>query len=118
MNVPYRSYQIHIRIKAETNIKVGKLGIFTFPAGSYIYTGSAKRNIKARVQRHQSTKKKLRWHIDYLLASRHAVIQRIELFDEEECHLNKRTDGTILINRFGAADCRHRCGSHLKYIGL
>ena len=48
---------------------VGGLGTFDFPAGCYVYTGSPKRNLHARVARHHSRGKRLRWHIDYLLAA-------------------------------------------------
>jgi Uri superfamily endonuclease len=39
-------------------IGIGKLGPGEFPAGEYIYTGSGKRNIQAKVARHFSRAKK------------------------------------------------------------
>lgn len=35
--------------------------------GTYVYIGSAMNNIEKRVTRHLSKKKKMHWHIDYLL---------------------------------------------------
>ena len=55
-------------------LTVGRLGTFLFPVGRYIYTGSAKRSIEARIARHLRKKKTLRWHIDYLLASPKAKV--------------------------------------------
>ncbi|HSF57479.1 MAG TPA: DUF123 domain-containing protein [Candidatus Binatia bacterium] len=46
---------------------MGKLGDAVFPAGTYVYTGSAMKGLAARVKRHCSRKKKIHWHIDYLL---------------------------------------------------
>ena len=62
-----QSYQLFINVTKEINLKVGKLGRFIFPTGTYVYTGSAKKNIDKRIERHLSKKKKLHWHIDYLL---------------------------------------------------
>ncbi len=111
------SYQLYIVLNEVAEITIGKLGTFVFPAGHYVYTGSAKRNIHARVQRHLSIAKKLRWHIDYLLADPHARIDSTTLSEEEECQLNQRTSGEIIVYGFGASDCRQGCVSHLKYCG-
>ena len=112
-----RSYQLRFILKQTLVIEIGKLGRFKFPAGEYVYTGSAKRNIDARISRHLSKRKKLRWHIDYLLAASHAKIIRVDVFDIEECVVNKDAEGQILVLRFGATDCKNGCGSHLKYCG-
>jgi len=112
-----RTYQLHIRLHRTRVIQVGKLGRFRFPAGDYGYTGSARRNIEARVRRHRSRDKKLRWHIDYLLAQPEAGITGVQASREPECTVNARTPGTIVVARGGAGDCRAGCGSHLKYLG-
>lgn len=111
-----RSYQIHFILEETVVMEIGKLGKFEFPAGKYVYTGSARKNIEARVSRHLTKRKKLRWHIDYLLATSCARIIKVDLFDREECVVNQETEGKILVLRFGAADCRSNCGSHLKYV--
>ena len=62
------SYQLWIALRRPLDIEVGRLGVCRFPAGVYVYTGSAKRNLEARIARHCRKDKTLRWHIDYLLA--------------------------------------------------
>jgi len=111
------SYQLFILVKNKIRVQIGKLGLFNFPAGLYIYTGSAKRNIEARIARHLVKKKKNHWHVDFLLANPQVKITDYKIYLENECNLNQRTDGTILIQRFGASDCKNNCGSHLKFIG-
>ncbi len=111
-----KSYQIHLFLEEPVVLEIGKLGKFEFPAGVYVYTGSAKRNAEARISRHFSKNKKLRWHIDYLIGPYTKIIG-VERFDREECVVNQDIEGHILAPRFGATDCKNQCGSHLKYFG-
>lgn len=108
------TYQLTISISKPVIISVGKFGLCNFPAGEYIYTGSARQHIDARIARHLRTEKALRWHIDYLLNAAEASVIKVEQFAEPECEVNQRSKGVLLINRFGATDCVHGCGSHLK----
>ena len=117
-NLRVKSYQLHILVEHAVTILIGKLGSFQFPAGNYIYTGSGKTNLVERVFRHLSDVKKLRWHIDYLLSDSAVEIVGVTLSEEAECKLNQETAGEIIVPRFGAMDCRSRCGSHLKYLGV
>ncbi len=110
-----QSYQLFINVTNEINIKVGKLGRFFFPAGSYVYTGSAKKNIDKRIERHLSKKKNLHWHIDYLLNNDAVKIIYTKKSEMTECVLNKKTKGTIIIDGFGSSDCNLCCRSHLKF---
>ncbi|NOX91073.1 MAG: GIY-YIG nuclease family protein [Gammaproteobacteria bacterium] len=111
------TYQLHIILRQAQQVRVGRLSSFLFPAGYYLYTGSARRNLAARVRRHLSRQKKLRWHIDYLLMASATQVTAVGLFSETECRCNQRINGKILLAGFGASDCRARCGSHLKYLG-
>lgn len=111
------TYQLEIDLREDVVVQVGRLGRFRLPAGRYVYTGSARRHLVARLQRHLAAEKTLRWHIDYLLASKATSIVRIYLSNEQECKLNQKVNGEILAPRFGASDCRAGCGSHLKYQG-
>jgi Uri superfamily endonuclease len=111
------TYQLEIMLAAPARITIGRLGVYEFPAGRYIYTGGAKRNLDARVARHLRRDKRLHWHIDYLLASPSARVTAVERFSEAECAVNARTAGKLLVPGFGASDCRQRCGSHLKFLG-
>lgn len=112
-----RTYQLLIALAASAQITVGRLGRFDFPAGYYCYTGSARRNLEARVARHLAVDKALRWHIDYLLAAPGAQVVGIRRLSEAECDVNGRGGGVVLVCGFGASDCRAGCGSHLKYLG-
>ena len=112
-----QSYQLLIKVTKDIDLKVGKLGRFIFPVGSYVYTGSAKTNIDKRIERHLSKEKKLHWHIDYLLNNDAVKIIDIKKSEMIECSLNKKTYGTIIIKGFGSSDCNLCCGSHLKYLG-
>jgi Uri superfamily endonuclease len=111
------SYQLAIRLAAPVRLTVGRLGTFALPAGRYLYTGSARRNMDARIARHLRQNKRMRWHIDYLLALPEASVLEVSRHPDEECALNRRTAGTVPVPGFGASDCRAGCGSHLKYLG-
>jgi Uri superfamily endonuclease len=115
----YGSYRLHIHISKEIEIKIGKLGTFSLETGNYIYTGSAMRNLCQRIQRHLSKNKKIKWHIDYLLANENVNIYKVEIFpskEREECQKNQeimKYPGVIVpIKGFGASDCKI-CESHL-----
>ena len=108
------SYQLTIELSKASRITIGKFGTFEFVAGQYVYTGSARRNLEARIARHLRREKTLRWHIDYLLASRYAAVTQVIRSSEPECTLNQAVDGTIAVAGFGASDCTRGCGSHLK----
>jgi Uri superfamily endonuclease len=112
------TYQLLIEIARPLRaLTIGRLGKFAFPAGRYIYTGSAKRNFEARVARHLRREKTLRWHIDYLLAAPGVSIVGVRRYVEGECALNQATPGRVVVQGFGASDCRMDCGSHLKQVG-
>lgn len=111
------SYQLHITVSRPRILSIGRLGTLRFPAGRYLYTGSARRNLIARVRRHLSRDKKLRWHIDYLLTAHAVKVVDVTLSHEAECPLNQCVTGEIIAPAFGASDCRAHCGSHLKWLG-
>lgn len=112
------SYQIMVAISADVAFSCGALGEISLGKGLYVYTGSAMRGLDARVARHRRKEKKLRWHIDYLLAQPNSAIVEIRVFpspDREECVRNRiLTDGgaVVPIVGFGSSDCRE-CPSHL-----
>ena len=110
-----QSYQLFITLSQSTEIQIGKLGLFNFPNGTYVYTGSAKKNIDARIERHLSKNKNLHWHIDYLLANEQSQVIDVIKSRLEECELNADTIGEILVAGFGSSDCKRYCKSHLKY---
>lgn len=111
------TYQLQLRLAQPARLVIGRLGTFAFPAGDYVYTGSARHNLEARIARHLRREKTLRWHIDYLLAAPGVSVTRVVRSAIDECTLNQATAGTLPIPGFGAGDCRQGCGSHLKYQG-
>jgi Uri superfamily endonuclease len=113
----FRTYQLVIEVARPLRVQVGRLGSFRFAAGRYVYTGSARRNLEARIARHARRDKRLRWHIDYLLEQPGVQLAQVRRSRLPECALNQRTRGTIPVPGFGATDCPARCVSHLKYRG-
>lgn len=111
------TYQLHITLSSPCRMTIGRLGTFDFPEGRYVYTGSARRNLEARISRHLRQEKNLHWHIDFLLASPAAGITLVERHAQPECEINASFQGSIIAPGFGASDCRMGCGSHLKFLG-
>jgi Uri superfamily endonuclease len=111
------SYQLLIHLDDCCCIQVGALGQFTFEAGYYLYSGSAKRNLQARLARHCRKNKPLRWHIDYLTSQAKAKVIETNTFSGDECQLNQDCTGSVIAPGFGASDCNNGCGAHLKYLG-
>ena len=109
-------YQLVIRLGEKHVIDVGRLGRFAFPAGYYVYTGSARRGLEARVARHLRKEKRLRWHVDYLLTRARVVeVKRYREGRISECELSRRVEGLpgsdVVAPGFGSSDCR--CSTHL-----
>lgn len=114
------AYQLHLRLDKSVRVRVGKLGTFLFPAGRYVYTGSALSGLENRLARHFRKQKKLHWHIDYLL--RHAQIEGVSVVRTEErveCELNRQVlnlpNASVVAKGFGSSDCH--CPTHLVYLG-
>lgn len=108
------TYQLRIAVARKLRLCIGSLGVFDFPAGTYVYTGSARRNLEARIARHLRREKALRWHIDYLLTAPGVRVVEVLRSRRDECRWNRATRGEIPVPGFGASDCRAGCGSHLK----
>ena len=111
-------YQLLIHLPKTRRIRVGRLGIFKFPAGWYIYTGSAMNGVSARLARHLRKRKRLHWHIDYFLKHTKIVgIKKCLTTKRKECSLNRiliNCEGArVLVKNFGSSDCR--CQTHLVY---
>ena len=115
-------YQLVIELRKAVRLGHPRFNEGCFPAGFFIYTGSARRNLLQRIARHLATKQKKRWHIDYLLASPHAKILDVIIFpgrEQGECVANAevgRMAGAVVVrNGFGSSDCRGSCGAHLYW---
>ncbi len=88
-------------------LTVGSLGRIALKKGYYIYVGSG----LFRIERHYRKKKKLKWHIDYLLKK--AKIVGFALSKKKECRVASLFSGFPSIAKFGSSDCS--CSSHLFY---
>jgi Uri superfamily endonuclease len=118
------SYALVVALDRSHNITVGRRGRFHFPAGFYIYLGSAlgPGGLAARLTRHLGFEKRWHWHIDYLLGSKYAHVVQVwtaqsaaRLECEWACAAMRLPGASIVVPRFGASDCR--CLTHLVGFG-
>lgn len=113
------TYALYLYLPSQETFQVGQLGTFSFPAGSYIYTGSAfgPGGLHARLNRHLHTRKRRFWHIDYLLTSVNIFgVYYLESEHRYEClwsqSLTTQPDVFIPAPGFGSSDCGI-CITHL-----
>jgi Uri superfamily endonuclease len=118
------SYALGLILNSRRTIPIGRLGIFDFPAGYYIYLGSAHGagGLRARISHHQRLAVNPRWHLDYLRAC--TVVDGIWYQVGAvglECVWSKSAQGRYLRGciaaGFGASDCQNGCLTHLWWIG-
>ncbi len=116
-------YNLIVKLNKKSILSIGKLGKFTFPKGCYVYTGSSKKNLSQRIERHKRRHdKKLKWHIDFLLNSEYAKVVDISIFENpeyDECSLNRtilnNKGAEIIVKGFGSSDCKNGCPAHLIF---
>ncbi|MGB9607071.1 MAG: GIY-YIG nuclease family protein [bacterium] len=109
-------YILHILIKEDLNLEIGKLGQRFFPKGEYFYVGSAQGGLRKRIAHHLAKDKENFWHIDYLLSEEAVELKgiywEVGAKKGEECgialFLWSFGEG---IDGFGSSDCL--CESHL-----
>jgi Uri superfamily endonuclease len=118
------TYVLALWLGASRSILVGRLGRHRFPAGWYLYVGSARGTggLRARLARHQrrlGPDKRAHWHLDYLreyCAWEGAWTRPSE--ERLECawaqSLAGLPDACIVVLGFGASDCR--CAAHLVHV--
>lgn len=112
------AYAVLLSLSAPHTVTVGRLGTFCFPAGFYLYLGSAlgPGGLSSRLARHCRVKKKQHWHIDHLRPF--ASVEQIWVWitnERVECDWAAAAlalpGAGIPAPRFGASDCR--CRAHL-----
>lgn len=108
------AYILILHLPAPKSLPIGSLGQVYFPAGYYLYVGSAEKNLAQRISRHRRRRKKFFWHIDYFLE--HAQFYKslpIRTSLSIECDLARALSkiSSWEIPRFGSSDCS--CQSHL-----
>jgi len=108
-----------VRVRASRALDIGSLGRLHFARGNYIYIGSGMSGLSQRVSRHWRRDKKVKWHIDRLLAGANLV--GAVLFpstERKECELARSClsfSGASAVWGFGSSDCR--CPGHLVFLG-
>ena len=109
------SYILVIDLAESLSMEVGRLGTCRFPAGLYLYCGSAMNGLEGRIRRHLRQDKKLHWHIDYLTASaRVSEVWWLVSGKRWECRWAEAIacmGGEAVAPGFGSSDCR--CSTHL-----
>ena len=112
------TYALLLHLEQEREIAIGQLGTFRFPAGYYVYLGSAMGGggLRARLARHLRREKKRHWHIDYFLE--HARCSEIWVRPgHAECfwarEVGELPGAHVPAPGFGSSDCR--CPAHLFY---
>jgi len=122
------SYALCLRLEQSKRLRVGRLGVFDFPAGDYVYSGSAHGpgGLRRRLERHLHPAGKLHWHIDALRAAAgvKAALFALEAVQDAawmplECAwsqlLARQLGARIPAAHFGNRDCRCGCPAHLVH---
>ena len=117
------AYALVLRMERPALLRVGALGEASFPAGVYVYLGSARGpgGIQARLGRHLRGSSRPRWHVDYLRAVAVPVAWAVTTDPAPglpwECAWSQRLaalpEAWIPLPGFGASDCRQGCPAHL-----
>jgi sugar fermentation stimulation protein A len=111
------NYLILLELLESRRVETGALGTIGFKKGWYVYSGSARKNLSARISRHlRKEGKQKHWHIDYLTpyAARIKALP-VMSYRNLECDLAGELArlGGKPVAGFGSSDCR--CTSHLFY---
>jgi sugar fermentation stimulation protein A len=111
------SYLLVLENENDFSKKIGRLGERRFQKGFYVYVGSALNGLSARIRRHQKMRKKIHWHLDYIVPSSMKIrkIYPIRRRERLEVSLAQRLTAIAggYIDGFGASDTANP--SHLFY---
>lgn len=109
------TYVLVITLGSDLTTEVGALGTLSFPAGVYLYIGSALGGLDQRVSRHIRHEKTVKWHIDRLTVAADSVIAYESYPDYvPECELASMAGDCGMVpsvDGFGCSDCS--CRTHL-----
>ncbi len=111
------TYALLLELHGKSKVRVGRLGLTTFDAPVYLYSGSAfgPGGLPARLTHHLGLSEKPHWHIDYLRSA--ATVSQVWTTTDPrrlECAwaaAARSLRGAREVIGFGASDCR--CASHL-----
>ncbi len=112
------TYALVVAQHVGLRLRIGALRIHTLSPGYYVYVGSALGGLSGRLRHHLGPKKRLHWHIDYLLeVAKVAQIWYALGCSRLECTWNQMLrelpGAKSSVPGFGASDCR--CPSHLTH---
>lgn len=109
------AYLLVIKVDKKLSLSIGHLGQVIFLPGYYVYVGSARRHLQARLNRHRRRRKKPFWHIDYLLTKAKIThVLPIRSSSDLECLLAQNLNLIAQpVEAFGCSDCS--CPSHLFF---
>ena len=114
------TYALLVALERSGETVIGRLGRFRFPAGFYLYMGSAlgPGGLARRLARHLHADKRFHWHVDYMLHARSASVVEVWTTSgaaRRECDWARAAmrlaGASVVVPRFGASDCR--CAAHL-----
>ena len=107
-------YLFVLQLENGQEIETGRLGPVAYHGGYYVYVGSAKRNLAARLARHCRLRKQMHWHIDYL-RDKASVVAAIPVRTTEDLEHQLASSvhriAPSCVPHFGCTDCD--CESHL-----
>lgn len=114
------TYALSFSLPEAVKVRIGRLGWFDFPAGEYVYLGSARGpgGLRARLGRHISGKGAIHWHIDYLRPYFElGAVGYLTGSNNLECawsqSLAALPAARLPAPGFGASDCTWGCPAHL-----
>jgi len=108
-------YVVIAELPEAMDIQIGRRKKDHFDTGFYCYVGSALSGLEKRLARHLGNRKRLHWHIDYLLnvATVRAIVYA-ETSQKKECLIAHALSGKLASkSNFGCSDCN--CPSHLFF---
>ena len=111
-------YLLFLWLERPRRIRIGALGRIAFGEGLYLYAGSGRRTLRARIGRHRRRVKPPRWHIDYL--RRHTLLLGavvVPWVPGRECGVARAalvfSGAEAPVPGFGSSDCG--CAAHLAH---
>jgi Uri superfamily endonuclease len=117
------TYTLVFSLSDTKSIRVGGLGEHCFPAGNYVYVGSAHGSggLRARLRHHFYKSKNPRWHIDWVRLEMELIGCFFIIATEKmECRwselLANWRNSRVILPGFGAGDCRSGCPAHFYFL--
>ncbi len=121
------SYALRLALPEAVHLAVGRLGVFDFPPGVYVYLGSANGpgGLRARLAHHARLAARPRWHLDYFrpyaqitggLTAEEIQAGALPLECAWSQQLLRQPGARPAAPGFGSADCRSGCPAHLIWL--